>query len=279
MNDPVASRTRAKLLWAQFDGGDGLVSLFTVATFDGKAAPCHCEGVARFPRRASAGTAARWKAWTYVDFPAEEQAMIVTKGFKGRGRNGVADRNRVPPGQFVTAEFPVLTAGPTQHMPLADWSMTLEHDGRTLACWTWQEFERLPQTDRTTDIHCVTKWTKLDTRWRGVTVDDLLSAAGLTSPPDLFAIAHCDGGYTTNLPVSELLGGKAMIATHYEDLPLSASHGGPARLLVPHLYLWKSAKWVRKLRFVARDKPGFWESLGYHNFGDPWREQRYTGDS
>ncbi|WP_242187093.1 molybdopterin-dependent oxidoreductase [Sphingomonas sp. CARO-RG-8B-R24-01] len=204
--------------------------------------------------------------------------MIVTRGFSGRGRGGAADRDRVPPGQFVTPDFPVLTAGPTQHTSLDDWSMSLEHDGGTLGRWTWREFEQLRQTDRTTDIHCVTKWTKFDTRWRGVTVDELLSAAGLAAAPDLFVIAHCDGGYTTNLPAAELLGGKAMIATHYEDLPLPASHGGPARLLVPHLYLWKSAKWVRKLQFVARDKPGFWESLGYHNFGDPWREQRYTGD-
>lgn len=204
--------------------------------------------------------------------------MIVTRGFSGKGRGSAAERGRVPPGQFVTPEFPVLTAGPTQHTRLDDWSMSLEHDGSTLGHWTWREFEQLPQTDRTTDIHCVTKWTKFDTRWRGVTIDDLLSAAGLAAAPDLFVIAHCDGGYTTNLPAEELLGGKAMIATHYEDLPLLASHGGPARLLVPHLYLWKSAKWVRKLRFVAKDKPGFWESLGYHNFGDPWREQRYTGD-
>lgn len=205
--------------------------------------------------------------------------MIVTKGFKGRSRAGFENNDRVPPGQFVTPEFPVLTAGPTQHTSLEAWSMTLEHDGKMLGHWNWRDFERLPQTERTTDIHCVTKWTKFDTRWRGVTIDDLLAAVGVFSPPDLFLMAHCDGGYTTNLPASELIGGKAMVATHYEDLPLLDSHGGPARLLVPHLYLWKSAKWVRKLQFVPRDKPGFWEALGYHNFGDPWREQRYTGDA
>lgn len=204
--------------------------------------------------------------------------MLVTRGFRGKNRAGSGNRDRVPPGQFLTPEFPVLTAGPTQHTPLDRWSITLEHDNNVLGHWTWPDFERLPQTERVTDIHCVTKWTKFDTRWRGVTIDDLLAAAGLSSPPDLFMIAHCDGGYTTNLPASELIGGKAMIATHYEDLPLLAAHGGPARLLVPHLYLWKSAKWIRGLRFVSRDTPGFWESLGYHNFGDPWREQRYAGD-
>lgn len=204
--------------------------------------------------------------------------MIVTRGFRGRSGNRSADRSRVPPGQFVTPEFPVLTAGPTQHTSLDNWSMGLEHDGQIVAGWTWQEFQQLPQTDWTTDIHCVTKWTKLDTRWRGITIDDLIAAAGLSAAPAGFVIAHCDGGYTTNLPTSEMLGGKAMIATYYENLPLLPSHGGPARLLVPHLYLWKSAKWVRKLQFVAEDKAGFWESLGYHNLGDPWREQRYSGD-
>lgn len=204
--------------------------------------------------------------------------MLVTRGFKGRDRADAATRRRLPPGQFVTPEFPILTAGPTQHTPLDRWTLALQHGGKLLGKWTWQEFEALPQTEMKTDIHCVTKWSKFDTHWRGVTIDDLLKAAGLTAAPASFLMAHCDGGYSTNLPVTDLVEGRAMIATHYEGLPLLPAHGGPARLLVPHLYFWKSAKWVRRLAFREQDVPGFWESLGYHIRGDPWREQRYTGD-
>ena len=122
------------------------------------------------------------------------------------------------------------------------------------------------------------KWSKLDTTWQGVTFDDLLKAVGLTEPPAPHIMAHCDGGYTTNVPVVDLTGGQGMIATRYEGLPIPPAHGGPARLLVPHLYFWKSAKWVRSLRFMEKDQRGFWESFGYHNYGDPWKEQRYDGD-
>ena len=204
--------------------------------------------------------------------------MSVTRGFKGkRGGSGSA-RDRVPPGQFVTQEFPVLTAGPTQRTPLESWSMALQSGGKLLAQWDWTQFGALPQTEYTRDIHCVTKWTKLDTRWRGVAVDDLLKAAGLGSPPHPYVMAHCDGGYTTNLPVADLIGGKALVATHFDGQPLPAVHGGPARLLVPHLYFWKSAKWLRRLVFMETNTPGFWEAHGYHIYGDPWSEQRYTGD-
>jgi DMSO/TMAO reductase YedYZ molybdopterin-dependent catalytic subunit len=205
--------------------------------------------------------------------------MPVTRGFKGKHRDGGAEHGRVPPGQYVTRDFPVLSAGPTQRTPLENWSLALQDRGKLLAIWNWAQFQALPQTESTTDIHCVTKWTKLDTRWRGVTFDDILKAAGLVSPPALYLMAHCDGGYTTNLPVADLLDGKAMIATHFDGQPLAATHGGPARLLVPHLYFWKSAKWVRRLAFMDANLPGFWESLGYHIYGDPWREQRYTGDA
>ena len=202
--------------------------------------------------------------------------MTVTRGFSGRARDANADH--VPPGQHVTEDFPVLSAGPTQHTALESWSLALQSGGQLLARWTWTEFEALPQTERTTDIHCVTKWTKLGTRWRGVTFDDLMAAAGLSSPPSAYLMAHCDGDYTTNLPVADLLDGKAMIATQFDDLPLPAVHGGPARLLVPHLYFWKSAKWVRGMTLMRQDKPGFWEANGYHIYGDPWREQRYSGE-
>ncbi|MCE3250434.1 MAG: molybdopterin-binding protein [Geminicoccaceae bacterium] len=203
----------------------------------------------------------------------------VSRGF--RGRRGAADAaaaSRVPPGQHVTSDFPVLSAGPTPRTRPEEWSFALQHGGSVLAKWSWAEFSALPQTRVTVDIHCVTKWSKLDTQWEGVTVDDLLKAAGHDAPPAPFAMAHSDGAYTTNLPVADLLGGKAMVATRYGGQPLAPEHGGPARLLVPHLYFWKSAKWVRRLRFMETDAPGFWEGLGYHNYGDPWREQRYEGD-
>jgi DMSO/TMAO reductase YedYZ molybdopterin-dependent catalytic subunit len=149
---------------------------------------------------------------------------------------------------------------------------------RLLGKWTWADFQDLPRHRATVDIHCVTKWSKLDTVWEGVTIDALLEAAGLGAPPAPYAMAHCDGGYSTNLPAADLAGGRAMIATRFGDEPLGAAHGGPARLLVPHLYFWKSAKWLRSIEFVPADRPGFWENLGYHIYGDPWREQRYDED-
>ena len=203
----------------------------------------------------------------------------LSRGFRGRrGGADAAAAARVPPGQHVTADFPVLSAGPTPRTRPEDWSFALQHGGSLLARWSWEEFEALPRTRVTVDIHCVTKWSKLDTEWEGVAVDALLAAAGLREAPAPFAMLHCDGGYTTNLPLADMLGGKAMVALRHNGAPLAPEHGGPARLLVPHLYFWKSAKWVRRLRFMERDAPGFWESLGYHLYGDPWREQRYEGD-
>jgi DMSO/TMAO reductase YedYZ molybdopterin-dependent catalytic subunit len=201
----------------------------------------------------------------------------ISRGFRGR-RQAPDLAARLPPGQHVTADFPVLSAGPTPRADLEGWSFVLRDGERPIAEWTWGMFGSLPQTNRTTDIHCVTTWSKFDTKWRGVTFDDLLASAGLKEAPGAFVMAQCDGGYTTNLPVEDLIDGKGMIATHYDSAPLAAEHGGPARLLVPHLYFWKSAKWVRSLQFMEADAPGFWEELGYHMYGDPWREQRYAGD-
>ena len=201
----------------------------------------------------------------------------VSRGFQGRRRTVGADR--LPPGQYATDDFPVLSAGPTPRMPLAQWDFTMrDADGKSVR-WTWEEFQALPRQTVTRDIHCVTKWSKLGTVWEGVSVDTLITDAvrrGLRSAD--YVLAMCDGGYTTNLPLADITGGKAWIAYGYDGAPLAPEHGGPARLLVPHLYFWKSAKWVRQLRFMDSDSPGFWESLGYHNRGDPWREQRYTGD-
>jgi DMSO/TMAO reductase YedYZ molybdopterin-dependent catalytic subunit len=201
----------------------------------------------------------------------------ISRGFKPR-RQQQTLKNRVPPGQYVTTDFPVLSAGATPQINVGSWSFSLEAAGSVLRKWSWAEFEALPQNTIKTDIHCVTKWSKLDTNWQGVTFDDLLKAADLLEPPAPYVMAHCDGGYTTNVPVADLVGGKGMIVTRYKDLPILPTHGGPARLLVPHLYFWKSGKWVRRLRFMENDQRGFWESLGYHNYGDPWKEQRYDGD-
>jgi len=201
----------------------------------------------------------------------------ISRGFSSRRREqGLADR--IPPGQFVTTDFPVLSAGPTPQINLEEWTFALQLNGWVLGEWKWAEFQGLPQTTIKTDIHCVTKWSKLDTIWQGVSFDDLLKAVDLGEAPFPYIMAHCDGGYTTNLPVADLIGGKGMIATRYDGSLIPPAHGGPARLLVPHLYFWKSAKWVRRLRFMEEDERGFWESLGYHNHGDPWKEQRYDGD-
>ena len=199
---------------------------------------------------------------------------FISRGFRGRPKVE-AEAGRVPPGQYVTADFPVLSAGPTPNVPLNEWRFTIGGQVDKPLAWSWQELLALPAEDVTVDIHCVTKWTKLDTTWKGVSVDTLLKDVPTAAE---FVIAHSYGGYTTNLPLEDVTDGKAWVAYEYGGEPLEPEHGGPARLLVPHLYFWKSAKWVRGLELRAEDEPGFWEGYGYHNYGDPWREQRYAGD-
>jgi DMSO/TMAO reductase YedYZ molybdopterin-dependent catalytic subunit len=199
---------------------------------------------------------------------------FISRGFRGRGREQASDP-RLPPGQYLVRDFPVLSAGPTPHTPLAEWSFAITGEIDQARRWSWEEFRALPSQTITKDIHCVTKWSKFDTLWEGVSVDTLLDGVE-TAAEHVLAIS--DGGYTTNLPLDDVTGGKAWIAFAYDGAPLEPEHGGPARLLVPHLYFWKSAKWVRGLRLMAEDEPGFWETYGYHNYGDPWREQRYSGD-
>ena len=198
----------------------------------------------------------------------------VSRGFRGRARRDET-AERVPPGQYVTDDFPVLSAGPTPHTPLDTWTFTIDGEIDEPRSWTWDEFRALPSEEITKDIHCVTKWSKLDTNWEGVSVDTLLE--GIDTAAE-HVVAFCDGGYTTNVPLEDVTGGKAWVALGYDGEPLDPEHGGPARLLVPHLYFWKSAKWVRGLRLLQHDEPGFWEGYGYHNYGDPWLEQRYNGD-
>jgi DMSO/TMAO reductase YedYZ molybdopterin-dependent catalytic subunit len=201
---------------------------------------------------------------------------MVTRGFSGRRPTADA-ATRLPPGQYQTQDFPVLSMGPTPRVDLGGWTFTLRDGPRVLTTWDWRQFEALPRTVWKGDIHCVTKWSKFDTTWEGVTFDDLLADAGVEAPTG-FLLAESYDGYDTNVPVADLTGGQSMIATRFAGAPLATEHGGPARLLVPHLYFWKSAKWVKGLRFTPRDEAGFWELRGYHMYGDPWREQRYTND-
>ena len=199
---------------------------------------------------------------------------IISRGFRGRRRDD-GGGDRIPPGQYETDDFPVLSAGPTPRTPLDAWDFTIIGEVDELRRWTWDEFRALPSEEVTVDIHCVTKWSKLDTTWVGVSIDTLLEGIEHNAT---HVLAFSEGDYTSNLPLEDVLDDQAWVAFAYEGQPLEAEHGGPARLLVPHLYFWKSAKWVRGLRLMDHDEPGFWESYGYHIYGDPWREQRYAGD-
>ena len=183
---------------------------------------------------------------------------LISRGFRGRG-HGDVDPARIPPGQYVTTDFPVLSAGPTPHTPLDEWSFAVGGAIGQARSWTWEEFLALPSETVTVDIHCVTKWSKF-------------------APWGKFVVAWCDGGYTTNQPLADVTDGKAWVAYQFGGEPLDPEHGGPARLLVPHLYFWKSAKWIRGINIGDHDEPGFWEGSGYHNYGDPWTEQRSWND-
>ena len=201
---------------------------------------------------------------------------MISRGFLGRRRPQEVEK-RLPPGQYLVTDFPVLSAGPTPHTPLDKWSFIMEGLVQKPVTWNWEEFRKLPSQVYTVDIHCVTKWTKLETNWVGVSIDTLLDAVQL-KPNASYVMAFCNGGYTTNLPLDEMVKGQAFVAYQFDRSELAPEHGGPARLVVPHLYFWKSAKWIRGLRFMDRDEPGFWESLGYNMHGDPWKEERYSGD-
>jgi len=192
--------------------------------------------------------------------------------FVGKRRAGGGN---LPPGQYVTTDFPVLSAGPTPSGALDTWEFSLVTETGATRAWDWSEFRALPSESIATDIHCVTRWSKLGTHWEGVSIDTLLTGVETAAG---FVMAHSYGGYSTNVPLSDLRNGKAWVAFRFDGKDLEPEHGGPARLLVPHLYFWKSAKWVRGLTLMRADEPGFWEQYGYHMYGDPWREQRYAGD-
>jgi DMSO/TMAO reductase YedYZ molybdopterin-dependent catalytic subunit len=200
---------------------------------------------------------------------------FISRGFGGRKRAPEGLEERIPPGQYYEKGFPVLTAGPTPFPDLDRWSLSVDGMVGRPRRWSWSEFSALPSEDVPCDIHCVTKWSKLDTSFRGVSVDTLMEGA---EPQGDFVMAYCYGGYTTNVPLADLTGGDGWVVTEHEGEPLPPQHGGPARLLVPHLYFWKSAKWIEGLRVMDHEEPGFWEQNGYHMYGDPWKEQRYWTD-
>src|ERR1700712_4124152 len=195
---------------------------------------------------------------------------IISRGFGGRRREKDPS---LPPGQYLTTDFPVLSAGPTPKIATSEWNFAVQTEKGTVHSWTWDEFQALGLEDVSTDIHCVTRWSKLGTSWRGVSLDKIFDTVDTSFE---YVMASSYGGYNTNIPLADLLGGKAWIATEFDGGPLDPEHGGPARLLVPHLYFWKSAKWVNGLTMMADDDPGFWEQNGYHLYGDPWQEQRYS---
>ena len=197
---------------------------------------------------------------------------IISRGFSGRRSAEVV---KLPPGQYLTTDFPVLSAGPTPHVSLDQWEFTIDDDNDVLRRWNWKSFLELPTETFTVDLHCVTRWSKLGTSWEGVSLNTMLADLKTDAK---FVLAHSYGDYTTNLPLSDLQNNQAWIAFRFDGKDLAPEHGGPARLLVPHLYLWKSAKWIRGITLMHEDHPGFWESFGYHNYGDPWLEQRYWGD-
>ena len=200
----------------------------------------------------------------------------VTRGFVGRRRP--QQPGRLPPGQYdVGRDWPVLTAEITPRFDPDDWTMTVDGLVARPTTGSWEEIQALPGSEYAGDIHCVTTWSKFDTRVGGVSVDVLLDAAGPAADA-AYVLATSTTGYTTNLPLSDVTDGKAWVVWTYDGRPLPRDHGGPVRLLVPHLYFWKSAKWVTRLTLLDRDRPGFWEVNGYHDRGDPWLEQRYQGD-
>jgi len=199
-----------------------------------------------------------------------------TRGFKGRG---AADRDRrLPPGQYDAGRsWPVLTAEVTPTLDLSTWTFTVDGLVERPTTWSWDELHALPPSTYEGDIHCVTTWSKLSMTFDGVAVDTLLDIAG-AQPSATHVLVRSHTGYTTNLPLADVVGGKAWVVWNAEGKPLSRDHGGPARFLVPHLYFWKSAKFVSGMRLLDHDEPGFWEQNGYHDRGDPWLEQRYQGD-
>jgi len=197
---------------------------------------------------------------------------IISRGFRGRRQDGPPDR--VPPGQYLTRDFPVLSAGPTPHTPLEEWTFSIVSGGERKT-WTWDELRALPRETVTVDIHCVTRWSKLDTTWEGVAIQTILELAQVR-PSATHVVSHAEQGYTANLPLSVVDDDDVMLADMFDGEPLEPEHGYPLRLLVPKRYFWKSSKWIRGLEFLDHDQLGFWERYGYNNDADPWKEERFS---
>lgn len=182
---------------------------------------------------------------------------------------------RLPPGQVVTEKWPVLHHGSVPSVDLAKWDLVVDGLVERPQKWTWEEFQRLPRYQVHSDIHCVTRWSRYDNTWEGVSLREVMALAG-PKPEGRFAILHAELGFTTNLPYSELVQDDVLLADRHDGKPLTPEHGWPLRLVVPRRYFWKSAKWIRRIELVGRDAPGFWERNGYHNEADPWREERFS---
>ena len=215
--------------------------------------------------------------------PPDETKLTRTKrkwAEEGRfltGRVTRAEEERLPPGQHLVKDWPVLDLGVEPEVPLNRWRLDVRGFAAHPVSLDWAAFQALPQTGLRTDIHCVTTWSRYDNDWRGVLTRDLLA---LVEPMPLaaFVLLESSDGYTTNLPLADFAAEEAILATHWQDQPLAREHGGPMRLVVPHLYFWKSAKWLRSIELIGRDQAGFWERNGYHMRGDPWAEERYSDD-
>jgi DMSO/TMAO reductase YedYZ molybdopterin-dependent catalytic subunit len=199
--------------------------------------------------------------------------ILAARGRKQAEKLGI-DPSRVPPGQYLTERFPVLTVGPNPRFDLGTWDFTVFGEVERDIRFDWGQLMAMPQQDVVVDIHCVTRWSKLDTPWRGVRVRDVLEQAGV-KPSGTHVMAYSDGGYTTNMPLEVVMGDDVLLAHAYDGKPLEKDHGAPLRLLVPKRYFWKSAKFLRKLEVMSEDRMGFWELNGYHNDADPWQEQRH----
>jgi DMSO/TMAO reductase YedYZ molybdopterin-dependent catalytic subunit len=181
----------------------------------------------------------------------------------------------LPPGQSLTLKWPVLHYGSVPHFDPSTWDFRIHGHVEEPLRWTWQEFNTLPKVQRTSDFHCVTRWSRFDNRWEGVAFREVLRRVKLR-PGAAYVLVHAEQGFTANVPLSDLDREDVLFATHHDGQPLSPEHGYPVRLIVPHLYAWKSVKWVRGLEFLDHDVPGFWEQNGYHMYGDPWKEQRFS---
>ena len=195
---------------------------------------------------------------------------------EGFGENK-SKNEKIPPGQYLEKSFPVLSAGPTVHIDKESWDFSIIENEEVIFKISWKDLKNFPKKEINTDIHCVTKWSKLDTRWEGISFKNIFEDVSIDNKYK-YIMAVSEGGYSTNIPIEDVINDKGFLAFKYDNQDISPEHGGPVRLLIPHLYFWKSAKWIRGIKLLENDEPGFWEKYGYHMYGDPWKEQRYQGD-